>query len=889
MSTIRDYTSIYTIKDFALNEVAPKFFDFENVNKLNVGLLGYTTELAASTTEDVLNIISTYIKEMFPNQAQIPETLYNFAAMLNISNLLSTPAEIDMMLFISEKDILKMAEKKETVYEFILDSDLIVDIEGQQFMLDYDIKINGRIYAGETIFTAQYIMDFVNSISNITNPYIKTSTILMNNQKYLILIVKMHRVNKFKQVENLISNDKINLPTINVEFSDQLANFEVFYKPPGATNYTQLKKRLFTNTPIKEPFCYYKLREDNRIDITFTIRDNYFQPAFNSELLIVTYTTNGVGGNFPEYKGSSIFVTASSETYDYNNNLIVFAVPRGDSVYGKDKLSLEELRRMILELRSTTGAYNSENDLQLYFQNYENIERNKVLFIKKRDDTTERLFAAFSLFKDLYNNFYPTNTVNMDILPEEFDIRYEQSNMIILKTGRLFRYVDKNTKNKVVPIGIETISGPMPVIDDEHIYTNPYLIIIQKDPSVIGFYLNSVNDKIPLDFTYVNGSSIAQFICNNVIIKRNALIGESHYTVTVSLIPASPLEYSSMSPVESGLIYNERLKVMMTVEDDGEEIAFKLLDFKSYDKENDIYTFETTIETNDMMTLSEKFSISNFNKMVGGTEEESILIPMRDCVVNFHSLYRYENNVIGHRYQNLLNLSTYSLTNTYSTRTQRAKFITPMNIMRARVKYLPRAVPEGNDAPPYSLFLSFIPLIGAQRIKDKPSDFDDFLSMLYRQFDYLQGIVNKKTNNYGIDLKFFNTFGRSSNFIVGEDGEILDKTNISIHFKVFPTVGALEDVLIRDLKIFIKDYIENINISMNNAFYVSNLIQEIENRFPDVKYLKFVRINNYDSSVQAIENIQPDSSLLTKDQLHNYVPEYLAVHLDDIYIDILSN
>ena len=188
----------------------------------------------------------------------------------------------------------------------------------------------------------------------------------------------------------------------------------------------------------------------------------------------------------------------------------------------------------------------------------------------------------------------------------------------------------------------------------------------------------------------------------------------------------------------------------------------------------------------------------------------------------------------------------------------------------------------------FYMYISSIPLVGAEKMKDYKA-YSHFINSVFNQYSYLMEIVDKITNNYGIDLKFYNTYGRSKNFVVGEEGQLLDKTNISIHFKVAPTVGAIQEDLIRNLKIFIKNYIEGINNKGYNSIYISNLIQAIENNFPDVKYLKFVRINNYDSSVQVIENKNSDLNLLTKEERRDYVPEYLTISLDDVLIEIIGN
>ena len=54
----KKYTSSYNIKDFALNVIGPKYFPEDVIEGYNIGLLGYTLDLFANTTEDIFNINS---------------------------------------------------------------------------------------------------------------------------------------------------------------------------------------------------------------------------------------------------------------------------------------------------------------------------------------------------------------------------------------------------------------------------------------------------------------------------------------------------------------------------------------------------------------------------------------------------------------------------------------------------------------------------------------------------------------------------------------------------------------------------------------------------------------------------------------------------------------
>jgi hypothetical protein len=90
------------------------------------------------------------------------------------------------------------------------------------------------------------------------------------------------------------------------------------------------------------------------------------------------------------------------------------------------------------------------------------------------------------------------------------------------------------------------------------------------------------------------------------------------------------------------------------------------------------------------------------------------------------------------------------------------------------------------------------------------------------------------------------------------------------------------------MKMFIKEYFEEINKDVNDGIFISNLIQELENTFKGIRYLKFVSLNKYDNDCQSIENTTVDITTLKKDERINFVPEYLNIELEDIKIDLLN-
>ena len=172
----------------------------DTVNDINVGLLGYVTELATNSLEDTFNTMSVLMNEMFPNTAVIPETIYTNAALFKMTGLFSTPSEMQCVLFIPEESILTYGRKvkggtditegtnDEELYEFFIGADTLIDVAGKSFFPDYDIRITYKPYRGSYIFTAMYYMyrygaPYKNGVSNINDPYIKLEQFLKRNER----------------------------------------------------------------------------------------------------------------------------------------------------------------------------------------------------------------------------------------------------------------------------------------------------------------------------------------------------------------------------------------------------------------------------------------------------------------------------------------------------------------------------------------------------------------------------------------------------------------------------------------------------------------------------------------------------------------------------------
>ncbi len=886
----RNYSGIEQIKQYISQEVAPKYFDVEEVNDLNVGLLGMTTDIMATMSEDAFNTLSLFVKEAFPAQAQLPETIFTNSSFLDINEIMATPSRLNIALLVKIDDIINKGEYKGGVITFKLDSNMTIDVEGLNFMADYDIIITARKHSNDYIFSAQYDMSEKNSLSNIDIPYLKTFRVKVDDSDYLSIFTLCRQAFRKTDIENVIDNDIINKSTISITYENDLASFDAYYKEPGSSDYVPLKIVPYGTTPLKTPFCYYKLIDDSTYEISFTVIDTYFQPVFNSEIKVITHTTNGSKGIFRAYNGDKVSVALKNEKYDYNGDIVVFAMPTGASVGGKDRLTLEELRYKTVEKWSTSGAYNTESDLQSYFSNYGSDDTH-VTFVKKRDDMAYRLFSSFALFKDSSGDFYPTNTLNLDVYRNAFDNIYSEGRGII-RAGSIFTYKDESSRDMAVKIDGDVSNFES---DKPFMYTCPFVISIQKSPTIVGFYLNSIYKDITPDFKYANMNSFYQFILGKLSINRNAIGGDMGYDLDVNVIPSSILNPEDLVIDEetSSPVFLNNMKVVAGImNSDGTNcIAYKEMEIKNFSVSDSITSFHVKFETNDSITQDERILIENVIKDDGTVG--AISVPMVET--KFEVFILFKGLETGNKLD-LPGLEDYRITNTYSTDSTPVDLMKPMSMIRSRAKFMPFKEPnsDGNMADSYYYSLDLVPMVDYRSVNNIEK-FKEYTTMLHELHEYLQSVADSKTNNFGVDMKFYNTYGRSKNFTVGEESEQLDKVNTSIHFKIATTIGADPVSLVPRIKAYIKDYIENINTSVDeslgvkgyNAVYVSNIMRGIELNFDQVKYIKFIGINDYSSNVQVIENGKTFDNL-TKDQREYYVPEYLTISEDNITIDILE-
>ena len=896
----RDYTDNFSVKEVALDKLFPKYFPNISSDLLNIGEIGFIEEQIANALEDGFNTSSVLMNESFPIRAIMPESIYSHAAVFQLDNVYTNCASVGVVIMLTESEILEKGTKKGNKTTFYLDKRTVISINADQngnenvteipFTLDYDVRIvalKKQITGSEVEYnySANYVFDSVNCISGVNDPYLR---IRKTGNGYLLLFLNLHQVERVEIDDNIINNTKVNFPIKTYDFDNGLAGFDIFYKAPSDTSWTQLEKRLKNSLPVRNPFCYYRLSDEQTLEITFSPKDNYFQPEFNSSLHIVLYTTLGKDGEFESYSGSSFDFQFNTDNYPYNEGLTIAMQTTSDCSGANDKMDLEALKALTVEMYSSANEISTEHDLEQYFYDYKYRYGNEIKVIKRRDDITERLLSAFILVKrDDY--IYPTNTCNIKLTEAQYD-HVEEHNHFLLLPGHVFVHENLYSSDTKALNTLKLINGVMAWDKEEveelmeqypFVYTNPFLISMTKKPNVIGIYQTIANQTAMLDYISSDEDSFVQFITSKVTLKRG-LDSTSEYELSCSLAPSSSIDkyIENLNTYEG----NQVRVILAFTNTLGVEIGYMEL-LPTYINPNDDtnVTFTARIQTDDHVTTNGTLKLINPISIREGVEY--VYIPITDEAINIYILY---DNALAEpsKFSPYFDgLEFFSITNKYSTKTDPLTFVTPMNMMRSTVLFTNIGTVEN---PVVSTEIQLLPMIKSDIINDT-ENFSVFIERFTSNYEYLSAVAPILRELTNLDIKFYNTYGRSANYYIGDHDELIDRVNIKIKFMVTLEEGA-DDIEVRSSLInFIKNYIEKVNSDGTNELYISNLIREIENNFASVHHLKFLGINDYSTDYQTISSKVKNLNDLTKDERRNYVPEVLVSNPEDIIISIILN
>jgi hypothetical protein len=232
---------------------------------------------------------------------------------------------------------------------------------------------------------------------------------------------------------------------------------------------------------------------------------------------------------------------------------------------------------------------------------------------------------------------------------------------------------------------------------------------------------------------------------------------------------------------------------------------------------------------------------------------------------------------------------TYIWTNEYSSASDPFTFVKPLNNCRANLYFEDYAKIDPEDG-------SFIHDIMDVRMESIPfvrwnlaydeENLTYFMNAFSAQYEAIKNIIFERLRNETvIDVKLYNTYGRSKNYYIGDTTEILNRLNLKIAMDVWFVSGTDVLAAVPEVQRFIKSEIETLNDSGTNRLHVSNLLRKLELAYAYIDHIRFISINGYDSSYQSIILQYQDLDDMTKEERRAYIPEMLVVDMDDIIIN----
>ena len=465
-------------------------------------------------------------------------------------------------------------------------------------------------------------------------------------------------------------------------------------------------------------------------------------------------------------------------------------------------------------------------------------------------------------------------------------------------------------------------------------YTNPLSMIVTEDPDIdsnrigVSYYLDNINEERYLDFKCINSKSPLQFIASYVKVLRPSYLSSDryNYTISIDLVP-------NIGSITEEMI--NRTRVVAVFYRDNTPAAYSIADYiGSNDMERDVMSYQIKLFTKPLNSETDGATIDDQNRLYIGNnylngysesdyklyevtgdngKERKILKSFyldENVTMRIYTMYKYINDISVDDYQDDLS-KRYKIQNTQFTDTGIALFNTI-----PKTTYFETAVLEDTDEEDYepyylndmvltnvyethdginllydysNLMNSYVTKLSSGSIINRvpvvryyylnsEERINSFIKELKRKILYVTDALDPLECTFGLDFKFFNTYGPSNMYHISDlDGNIsdlIDNVALTMTFRTkFYNENSDRDSILPLIKNDIKAYIEDLEDLSDLHF--PNLTTEIESKYSDyIIYFEFMSFNSYDANHQHIitnENME----LLT------VVPEFLSVDNDN--------
>ena len=982
---------LYDIVEY-VGEIQKDNTDRVDEDTLMLGIFGYMREVFSQSIQNSIIMASEFANESIATKAKFEKNIIAHALGLGITNINAVPAKMEVYLTFLEDEIINAIGGGSG--DFVFDCDNKIYFEQFEFHPDYDIIIRRvKLSNGTYTYTAMYDMDgdgiYENPVSDITNPYLTPPVVVkINGTRYLFTACLIRQVEKSTIYKKVLSDNTISSKTTNFEFSSQLAGFDInVSNSSGLTHMTPVYEGL-SYSGTKYPYIWYTYLDTSTIRIKFD-RNSYY-PRMNSDIEIRLQTTQGEAGNFTWANGTEypLFVF-DSDRLGYSNITVQVRPISGDCMYGIDKKTIDELKQIIPKEALSRGSITNTADLQNYF-NAIDTSTSKMYFYKRRDNCLERLYYSYIVMKDAYQNVIPTNTVDLNVYPEDLETEIG-SGKLILKRGQILKLSEGGNVCELYDGNPEEDED----FTDGFYYMIPYNFAINLDPLYGMYFLTTMNVNKNLGFTYINEDCQYQYIATYINWNRKYTVNPDTYTLTMQVEQNLLNDDSMISVNEDGSIKETKVKAYIVFYDeDGAAFRYAEGVIMDYNSAAKIATFTFTFTSNDLIdkenhirianleqagyapgtgldygympantkamihivTLQPEFSTKKtYDDLFGGSNVDlTKIVPIIGdwCVTNSYEIqtgvdFFYNYSEVVYSNVNIINDSSSGGGGSGDDDDPDAGEGTGRDVVKihvngdvitlnqtagpnldvsdapgggvVRIKYevgehddvlnfiqtagntdiqgdlsveingetfmlkditatpsasaskstvnLYLATEESGEyiGPKYHYLIENVPMIKYDYFKSE-SMVEYFCSELIRRKAYIDQAILVLEDSFGMDFKFFNTYGPSKLYTIDNSSTYLNRVNLTVTFKLGLQVNYDENIvqyITDDVKAFIED------INSVDSIHMSNLVTEITQKYSEsITFFEFVDMNGYGPGEQHLFSMQMPDDVITPDLIN---------------------
>lgn len=865
--------SIYSIQE-TVNDIAKQYMPDESDDTLALGLFGYIEDIVSLQIQNDIILNSELGNELWPSRAKYDKNVIAHSIIQNIVDINAKPAILQIHLGFEEDKISSLFIND----IFTIDKEYTFSIGTFDFHLEYDIKLQrSMVSSGKYVYSARYDMNRKNNISKITNPYTATPYISLDGGKrYVTVPCQIMQVTHSTEYKKIITSSSIDNKTFEFTFENQLADFEVCIKERGNTTYLT---PVFEGAGIEnniENYCFYTYIDSKTIRVRFD--SSSYLPTLNADVEVYIKTTRGAEGNF-EYDQKS-FVTLSSDNYNYKNLVCVLNAVEA-STGGEDRKTTEELRRLLPKEALSRGSITTLQDLRNYFNTMIlDSEMTRVHVQKKiSNDFNPRSYYAYIVMKDEYSNVIPTNTINIEVPMSKFDTH--DNRKYVLKPGCYIVHEDSYDGTETVGHIYSRDSKEIQELikDDTHnlIYTIPYMMVVSADPLYVSYYLAIMNNFSYLTFEWVNPNSAVQFICTWVVWTRKFLTESDTYTLDMVITQNITDGKDILEFDEKGNIKSSRLKAAIVFYNDGTTDPYRYAIGEVTERDSDgKYHIQFRFTTTDQINDDNKIRI------------EDVYIPTTDAKeygyftdhvsVKLYTLYKSIDDVDYGNYglDSIIPadvLDGWTVTNMYTVNGGVNFYYNYSQIMSSVVTDTTVLNEYGDEI---GFKIKSVPVVKHSYMNDE-HNIQALITQLNYEKAYIDNAIYLLENNFLIDFKFFNTYGKSRIYSIDRNGtQLIDRVHLTLNFEVRlleTSDNNTKDYILQDIKRMIED------LNDMESLHIPNLITTITNTYRNsIDYIEFLGFNDYGPGVQHL--YKQDSEDITM------IPEFLTVNIIDETPDI---